>query len=369
MWILGGTIIRLPVPLCDFCLWSWAVFVLSGSSIFSWMCTREPWVFCGSQEPFWWQSMSKAAWRCQWRKERTPGFTSRSRWHLFNNSPSRRGVVRVCSCLCVAPSVFSFRCSVSFSSAIATPSVGTWLDWLQLWASMDPTPWSRLRSVWLNRLCQPSRLLVLTVLCLQVDHWLEFSAQRLCGQPGLSVALAELDRALSLRTFLVGRALTLADISVWASLKGAFLDLFWWPVCVFTQLFHAFSCCCCAPGHVEWPSQGESFPHVSRWFCFLNSQVPFSAVGNKYAKKSVPLAKSSVSVLSDVCLAGVVAARLCLVCAELHHSVTKWTNWHIPDSASFQQSDEKKQDVGKFVDLPGAEMGKVVVRFPPEASG
>ncbi|KAM4770860.1 LOW QUALITY PROTEIN: bifunctional glutamate/proline--tRNA ligase [Rhinophrynus dorsalis] len=30
---------------------------------------------------------------------------------------------------------------------------------------------------------------------------------------------------------------------------------------------------------------------------------------------------------------------------------------------------EKKQDVGKFVELPGAEMGKVVVRFPPEASG
>ena len=24
---------------------------------------------------------------------------------------------------------------------------------------------------------------------------------------------------------------------------------------------------------------------------------------------------------------------------------------------------------GKFVELPGAEMGKVVVRFPPEASG
>lgn len=24
---------------------------------------------------------------------------------------------------------------------------------------------------------------------------------------------------------------------------------------------------------------------------------------------------------------------------------------------------------GKFIDLPGAEMGKVVVRFPPEASG
>ncbi len=33
---------------------------------------------------------------------------------------------------------------------------------------------------------------------------------------------------------------------------------------------------------------------------------------------------------------------------------------------------EKPKDYskeGKFVDLPGAEKGKVVVRFPPEASG
>uniref|UniRef100_A0A8C3A579 Bifunctional glutamate/proline--tRNA ligase n=1 Tax=Cyclopterus lumpus TaxID=8103 RepID=A0A8C3A579_CYCLU len=120
----------------------------------------------------------------------------------------------------------------------------------------------------------------------EVDHWLEFSAQRLCGQPALSNALVDLDKALSLRTFLVGHTLTLADLSVWAALKG----------------------------HGEWPSQGKSFSHVNRWFSFLSSQVPFTAVGNKYL-------------------------------------------------------DEKKQDVGKFVDLPGAEMGKVVVRFPPEASG
>ncbi|TKR82467.1 hypothetical protein L596_016187 [Steinernema carpocapsae] len=30
---------------------------------------------------------------------------------------------------------------------------------------------------------------------------------------------------------------------------------------------------------------------------------------------------------------------------------------------------KKKADEGKFIELPGAEMGKVVVRFPPEASG
>uniref|UniRef100_A0A4W6G2N3 Bifunctional glutamate/proline--tRNA ligase n=1 Tax=Lates calcarifer TaxID=8187 RepID=A0A4W6G2N3_LATCA len=125
----------------------------------------------------------------------------------------------------------------------------------------------------------------------EVDHWLEFSARRLCGQPGLPVALRELDLALSLRTFLVGHALTLADLAIWAALKGQY-------------------------------HQGKSFSHISRWFSFLSSQVPFTAVGNKYASKKAPMNKSN-----------------------------------------------KKQDVGKFVELPGAEMGKVVVRFPPEASG
>lgn len=33
-----------------------------------------------------------------------------------------------------------------------------------------------------------------------------------------------------------------------------------------------------------------------------------------------------------------------------------------------KQKDSSK-DEGKFIELPGAEKGKVVVRFPPEASG
>ncbi|XP_077376307.1 bifunctional glutamate/proline--tRNA ligase isoform X2 [Festucalex cinctus] len=132
----------------------------------------------------------------------------------------------------------------------------------------------------------------------EVDHWLEFSARRLCGQPDLSASLAELDKALSLRTFLVGHALTLADMSVWAALKS----------------------------HSAWPTKDKTFSHVSRWFFFLSSQVPFTALDNKYTSKKAPTRSNSVV-------------------------------------------KENKADLGKFVDLPGAEMGKVVVRFPPEASG
>ncbi|XP_034040997.1 bifunctional glutamate/proline--tRNA ligase isoform X3 [Thalassophryne amazonica] len=133
----------------------------------------------------------------------------------------------------------------------------------------------------------------------EVDHWLEFSMRRLCAQPALAVALGELDKALSLRTFLVGHTLTLADLSVWAALRG----------------------------HSEWSGQDKSFSHVNRWFSLLSSQVPFTSVGSKYTSSKAPPCKSN------------------------------------------SEEKEKKQDVGKFVDLPGAEMGKVVVRFPPEASG
>uniref|UniRef100_A0A8C2DQ59 Glutamyl-prolyl-tRNA synthetase 1 n=1 Tax=Cyprinus carpio TaxID=7962 RepID=A0A8C2DQ59_CYPCA len=128
----------------------------------------------------------------------------------------------------------------------------------------------------------------------EVDHWLEVSARRLCAQSDLSSALGDLDKALALRTFLVGRSVTLADLCVWAALKG----------------------------NGESQAKPSSYPHLCRWFSFLSSQVPFSSVGSKWASK-----------------------------------------------ISAIKATEKKQDLGKFVELPGAEMGKVVVRFPPEASG
>uniref|UniRef100_A0A8C2Q2L4 Bifunctional glutamate/proline--tRNA ligase n=1 Tax=Cyprinus carpio TaxID=7962 RepID=A0A8C2Q2L4_CYPCA len=136
----------------------------------------------------------------------------------------------------------------------------------------------------------------------EVDHWLEFSARRLCGQSDLSSALGDLDKALALRTFLVGHSVTLADLCIWAALKG--------------QSFR----------NGESQAKPSSYPHLCRWFSFLSSQVPFSSVGSKWASKISAIKATPVE-------------------------------------------KEKKQDLGKFVELPGAEMGKVVVRFPPEASG
>ncbi|GMT26999.1 hypothetical protein PFISCL1PPCAC_18296, partial [Pristionchus fissidentatus] len=56
--------------------------------------------------------------------------------------------------------------------------------------------------------------------------------------------------------------------------------------------------------------------------------------------------------------------------AEAHTMVGKFD---VPKAAKVTSNanaaNKKSKDEGKFVDLPGAEMGKVIVRFPPEASG
>ncbi|WAR19673.1 SYEP-like protein [Mya arenaria] len=82
----------------------------------------------------------------------------------------------------------------------------------------------------------------------------------------------------------------------------------------------------------SWQTQlekGTAPPNVARYFNFLSAQPLFKEVTAKF-----PAAKPRAS----------------------------------PEKKPAADSAMKK-DVGKFVDLPGAEMGKVVVRFPPEASG
>lgn len=58
------------------------------------------------------------------------------------------------------------------------------------------------------------------LLCSQIDHWLEFSATKLSSCSLFTSAINELNHCLSLRTYLVGNSLSLADLCVWATLKG-----------------------------------------------------------------------------------------------------------------------------------------------------
>ncbi|KAM4861247.1 bifunctional glutamate/proline--tRNA ligase [Thomomys bottae] len=132
----------------------------------------------------------------------------------------------------------------------------------------------------------------------EIDHWLEFSTTKLSSCHLFTSAINELNHCLSLRTYLVGNSLTLADLCVWAVLKGSAT----WQ---------------------EQVKQNKAPVHVKRWFGFLEAQQAFQTIGTKW---DVSTSKDKVA-------------------------------------------PEKKQDVGKFVELPGAEMGKVTVRFPPEASG
>ncbi|XP_009094639.1 bifunctional glutamate/proline--tRNA ligase isoform X2 [Serinus canaria] len=134
----------------------------------------------------------------------------------------------------------------------------------------------------------------------EIDHWLEFSATKLSTASQFPSAIQELNHCLSLRTYLVGNSLSLADLCVWAVLK----DSSTWQ------------------GQLE---QNKAPVHAKRWYSFLEVQRAFQSVGAKWAA-GTPKVKMATE-------------------------------------------KEKKADVGKFVELPGAEMGKVIVRFPPEASG
>ncbi|CAI5770951.1 glutamate proline--tRNA ligase isoform X2 [Podarcis lilfordi] len=134
----------------------------------------------------------------------------------------------------------------------------------------------------------------------EVDHWMEFSTTKLSSSTSFASAVQELNNCLSLRTYLVGNSLSLADFSVWATLKGS------------------------SAGQ-ELLLHGKAPVHVKRWYNFLETQHVFQSVGSRWTVgAAIPKTKMAA---------------------------------------------EKKQDVGKFVELPGAEMGKVIVRFPPEASG
>ncbi|XP_024936533.1 bifunctional glutamate/proline--tRNA ligase isoform X2 [Cephus cinctus] len=144
----------------------------------------------------------------------------------------------------------------------------------------------------------------------EVDHWLSFAIGSL--KSSTSDALTYLDHALAPKTWLVAKHFTIADIAIFSALY----DL--------------------------QPSEGfNKYPHISRWYTQIQSMPTTQAVLQNVAKNKTSISKKG----SD--------------------NGGKQSN---KDGNASHGSKTRKQE-GTYIELPGAEMGKVVVRFPPEASG
>ncbi|XP_076234604.1 glutamyl-prolyl-tRNA synthetase [Calliopsis andreniformis] len=140
----------------------------------------------------------------------------------------------------------------------------------------------------------------------EVDHWLSFTIGPLGSLSLQESALSYLDLALMSTTWLVHKQLTLADIHVFCTLLDKeFLTKF-----------------------------EKKFENIHRWYKQMLSLPAVTEVLSSIKKNAtMPVCKN----------------------VQSEKTVSK-------------ANGQRKQE-GKFIDLPGAEMGKVVVRFPPEASG
>lgn len=140
----------------------------------------------------------------------------------------------------------------------------------------------------------------------QIDHWLTFCLDL---RNNLSAAVEYVNKSLAPLTYLVANKLTIADLAIYNEFYPKLAEL-----------------------------RKAGLPnHIHRWFDLISAQPAVIA-----AIKSLP---------KDAKLQRVVKER----------SPREST------PVSMNVGDRKQE--GKFVDLPGAEMGKVIVRFPPEASG
>eukprot|EP00947_MAST-08B_sp_MAST-8B-sp1_P004949 g4949.t1 len=147
----------------------------------------------------------------------------------------------------------------------------------------------------------------------EIDQWMDFAlAMQSSAASGaeLGARLAVLDEHLALRTYVVGYGVTLADAAVWGSIR-------------------ATSAAAAAAG-VGMPV------HVQRWCTHLGSFGAFAAAADAGAKAAGGK-KGGAGAGGKKGGAG----------------------------AGGKRDDSK----GSMPDLPGAEDGKVVTRFPPEPSG
>lgn len=145
----------------------------------------------------------------------------------------------------------------------------------------------------------------------EIDQWMDFA---LAMGPGVSTAgghLAALNTHLACRTFVVGYATTLADAALWGAVKAAGLE--------------------------ARTAATAGLVHVARWLRLCDT---------------LPHLKHAAG-------AGAAAAAKAGAGAKTNGS----------KNTGAAVGTKKGQIVGTLPDLPNAEYGKVVTRFPPEPSG
>lgn len=145
----------------------------------------------------------------------------------------------------------------------------------------------------------------------EINHWMTFCLGPLTSKNEFSNALEILNKSLAPVTYLVGKRITIADFVVFATLYQS----------------------------SQWNSfilKKNAPTNILRWYNFISSQQAVKNVLN-----NLP--------------------------AEIKSSLTNVEKSTSGQSVEKTSSGRAKE--GKFVELPGAELGKVVVRFPPEASG
>ncbi|XP_018307906.1 bifunctional glutamate/proline--tRNA ligase isoform X2 [Mycetomoellerius zeteki] len=142
----------------------------------------------------------------------------------------------------------------------------------------------------------------------EIDHWIS-CALVLQNKQINKELLNYLNNVLIARTWLVTKRLTLADI-------------------------HVF---CVLHRHEYIKSYAKDYCNITRWYKHM---------------ESLPAFNNAISMIAKNCSSTLKPKAISLQ----------------KEKSDVKQTKTRKQE-GKFIDLPGAEMGKVVVRFPPEASG
>ncbi|XP_050666010.1 bifunctional glutamate/proline--tRNA ligase isoform X4 [Leptidea sinapis] len=140
-----------------------------------------------------------------------------------------------------------------------------------------------------------------------MNHWLSFS---LILEDEIPKSLEYLDKTLAPLTYLVGESLSVSDLAVFSILHVS--------------------------NKFKEASKTNTYNNISRWMKLIQAQEPVVK-----ALKDLP---------SDVL-----------------ENLSKITTRKSPPAN--KDATTGRQQEGKFIELPHAEMGKVVVRFPPEASG